>query len=163
MRKGQAVAVRAAATALVAATAAGCGSTSDTGAGTKNTPAAPVSTSQTPGQGESTAATPTTSPDLSDAATGKLGSRARITTYREDDKTEVEVELHSAASGQVWNLSFSHAGQVFSRGQATTVASEGGGTFSINRLLPHDAGGHMVTVQLTNDATGESITVAATH
>ena len=50
-----------------------------------------------------------------------------------------------------------------SRAQATTATSEGGGTFSINRLIPHDAGGHMITVQLTNDATGETITVAATH
>ena len=111
----------------------------------------------------STAPTPTGSPDLTGAATGKLGSRARVTTYREDGKTEVEVELHSAASGQAWNVNSSHAGQVFSRAQATTVASDGGGTFSINRFIPQDAGGHVITVQLTNNATGEAITVRATH
>ena len=107
MRRAPGLRLSAVAAALAAAAVAGCGSASETGTDANQTPAAPTGAPQPSGPDLSTGATPATptaSSALTGVATGKLGSRARIATYREDGKTEVEVELHSAASGQTWNL-----------------------------------------------------------
>lgn len=72
----------------------------------------------------------------------------------EDGRIEVEAEIDSSVSGQVWTWRMLHNGGVSARGRATTQPPSG--SFEVRRLLINAAGVDNIGIRSTNAKTGET-------
>ena len=71
----------------------------------------------------------------------------------ENGRIEVEFEVDSNINGQTWNVKLKKNGNVFFRGQRTTVAPSG--SFEVNRVTSNPAGTDSFVGRATNPQTGE--------
>jgi hypothetical protein len=69
-------------------------------------------------------------------------------------RIEVELEIESHVSGQVWNVLLTDNGSSFFNGKATTAAPDG--SFEVRAFAPNHTGTDAIWASATNPATGEN-------
>jgi hypothetical protein len=73
-------------------------------------------------------------------------------------RIQVEFEVESHVSGQVWTVKMGDNGATFFRGSKTTQAP--GGSFEARAFAKNQAGTDVITASATNPATGETCTAS---
>lgn len=71
-----------------------------------------------------------------------------------DGRLEVEFEVDSNVTGQLWTYKLLHDGAEKASGVRTTMAPSG--SFSVERRLPNAAGVHTISAAAKNAGTGET-------
>ena len=80
-------------------------------------------------------------------------SKLKATAPR-NGRIQVEFEVESHVSGQVWNVLLTDSGDSFFDGKATTKAP--GGSFEVRAFAPNHAGTDAIWASATNPTTGET-------
>lgn len=109
-------------------------------------------------------------PSLGDDSSGRSPSRARASEIARgsctattewklqakprDGGMEVELEVDSNVTGQVWAYTLTHAGTVMASGTQTTQAPSG--SFNVERRFPAARGVDMIQASAMNASTGET-------
>ena len=78
----------------------------------------------------------------------------KLKAKSDDGRIEVEAEIDSDVSGQVWTWRILHNGGVSAKGRATTKPPSG--SFEVERLLVNAPGTDNIGVRSTNVSTGET-------
>lgn len=78
----------------------------------------------------------------------------KLKAKADDGRIEVEAEIDSSVSGQVWAWRILHNGGISARGRATTKPPSG--SFEVERLLVNAPGTDRLGVRATNTKTHET-------
>ncbi len=91
---------------------------------------------------------------VENTGTCSQGSTWKLKAKADDGQIEVEAEVDSNVVGQVWKWKISDNGTLAAKGTSTTQAPSG--SFSVNRLVPNQAGADKFVLRASNAATGET-------
>lgn len=89
--------------------------------------------------------------------TGRSASKLKANPPR-NGRIEVEFEVESHVSGQLWTIRMSDRGATFFKGSKTTTAP--GGSFEAKAFAKNRPGTDSISATATNAATGETCTAA---
>jgi hypothetical protein len=82
------------------------------------------------------------------------GSIWTLKAKADDAQIEAEAEVDSNVVGQVWKWKISDNGTVAAKGTSTTTGPSG--SFTVNRLVPNQAGADKFVLKASNAASGET-------